>query len=122
MIAHARNTAPAECCGLLVGNGRRIDEAVSTRNADTRPTRFLVDPQDHLRLIRTVRGTGREIVGAYHSHPHSAAVPSPTDIAQAWWPELVHVIVSLAEAEPEVRAWLIEAGAVREVPIVRATG
>lgn len=79
----------------------------------------MVDPQAHFALIRRLRGTDREIVGAYHSHPHSSATPSRSDISECWSPELVHVIVSLEGVEPEVRAWSIVGGTVGEIPIVQ---
>lgn len=111
MIAHAREEAPNECCGLLAGRGGRVDECVRTRNLKASPTEYLVDPADHFAAIRRLRAEGRSVVGAYHSHPRSSAVPSPTDVREAHYPDFVHVIVSLAHAdEPEVRAYTIRDG------------
>lgn len=108
IVEHAKRDAPNECCGLLVGSAQAIDQAVETRNARSSPTRYLVDPEDHFALIRTLRGTSREIVGAYHSHPASPARPSPTDLAEAWSDDFVYVIVSLSDAQnPVVRAYRI---------------
>jgi [CysO sulfur-carrier protein]-S-L-cysteine hydrolase len=108
IIEHARREAPSECCGLLVGQDESIERAVPTRNAAASRSRYLVDASEHFALIRELRGTGREIVGAYHSHPASAAIPSPTDIAEAWSADFVYVIVSLEEeARPDVRAFRI---------------
>jgi [CysO sulfur-carrier protein]-S-L-cysteine hydrolase len=120
IVAHAREDAPDECCGLLVGTADRIDEAVRTASLERSPNRYQVDPAAHFALIRRLRGTDRAIVGAYHSHPRSAAAPSPSDIGEAYDPELVYVIVSLANVEPEVRAWRIAEGIASEVRIVRA--
>ena len=119
IVAHAREDAPDECCGLLVGTADRIDEAVRTASLERSPNRYQVDPAAHFALIRRLRGTNRAIVGAYHSHPRSAAAPSPSDIGEAYDPELVYVIVSLASVEPEVRAWRIVEGIASEVPILR---
>jgi proteasome lid subunit RPN8/RPN11 len=117
IVAHARRDAPNECCGLLVGAG----DLVPTRNAAASPTRYLVDPSEHFALIRELRGTAHDIVGAYHSHPASAAVPSPTDIAGAWSADFLYVIVSLEhEARPDVRAFLIGNG--NGVPVDLLTG
>jgi proteasome lid subunit RPN8/RPN11 len=121
IVAHAHEDAPDECCGLLVGTADRIDEAVRTANLERSPNRYQVDPAAHFALIRRLRGTDRSIVGAYHSHPRSAAAPSPSDIGEAYDPELVYVIVSLASVEPEVRAWRIRAGGAVELRVVRAT-
>ena len=119
MVAHAREDAPDECCGLLVGTADRIDEAVRTASLERSPNRYQVDPATHFALIRRLRGTDRIIVGAYHSHPRHAAEPSRSDIGEAYDPELVYVIVSLASVEPEVRAWRIREGVAFEVRVVR---
>ena len=119
IVAHAQQDAPNECCGLLVGAEERIDEAVRTRNLDPGPSRYQVDPADHIALMKRFRGTGRAIVGAYHSHPRSTAVPSPSDVREAFYPDFVYLIVSLAAPDrPEFRAWRIREGAVEEIALV----
>jgi proteasome lid subunit RPN8/RPN11 len=120
MVAHARQDAPDECCGLLVGSANRIDESVRTLSLERSPNRYQVDPAAHFALIRRLRGTDRAIIGAYHSHPRSAAEPSPSDLREAYDSELVYVIVSLAGVEPEVRAWKIAEGVVVELRIRQA--
>jgi proteasome lid subunit RPN8/RPN11 len=118
IAAHARAAAPLECCGFLVGTRDGVDESVATRNVDPCPTRFQVDPAEHIRLNRRLRGSGREIVGVYHSHPLGPATPSATDVAEAMYPEFVHVIVSLAEApEDGIRAYRINNGEVATVAL-----
>ena len=74
-MAHARAEAPAECCGMLVGRDASIDEAVQAKNIGAGPTRFLVDPKDHIDARRAARRRGLEVLGFYHSHPHSPAWP-----------------------------------------------
>ena len=116
---HARETAPDECCGLLVGTESAIDEAVRTRNLEPEPSRYQVDPADHIALMKRLRGSGRAIVGAYHSHPRSSAVPSPSDVREAFYPDFVYLIVSLAApGRPECRAWRIREGAVEEIALL----
>jgi proteasome lid subunit RPN8/RPN11 len=111
LIAHAREEAPLECCGLLLGAGTRVDECVRSRNLEASETAFLVDPAEHFAALRRVRREGRAILGAYHSHPRSPAVPSRTDLEQASYPEFVYVIVSLVYAEaPDVRAYYLDDG------------
>jgi proteasome lid subunit RPN8/RPN11 len=118
MIAHARRSAPRECCGLLVGRARRVEECVPTRNIDPDPARYLVDPAEHIRLNRRLRGTGRSVMGVYHSHPRSPAEPSPTDIAEALYPEFVYVIVSLASSGTEaIQAFRIVDGNVGRLDV-----
>jgi proteasome lid subunit RPN8/RPN11 len=116
IITHARAKAPNECCGLLVGHGEKVDEAVPTRNLRQSPTGFQIDPTDHFAALRQTRAERREILGAYHSHPRSAAAPSATDVAEAHYPEFLYLIVSLADATPDVRGYHIRSGAVEAVP------
>jgi proteasome lid subunit RPN8/RPN11 len=110
IIAHARASRPRECCGLLLGGNGRILEAVATRNLAESDTRFLVDPQGHIDARRAARARGLEVVGFYHSHPHSAAVPSPTDLAEAAYPRHLYLIVGLGGATPDVRLFWLDEG------------
>ena len=119
IVEHARREAPNECCGLLVGAGNVVDRAVPTRNATQSRTEYLVEPSEHFALIRELRGTAHDIIGAYHSHPASPAIPSPTDIARAWGVDFLYVIVSLEiEARPDVRAFMIGNGNYSPVGVI----
>ena len=121
MLAHARETYPDECCGLLVGDGMRIDECVRVRNVDPRPAvRYAIDPAEHVAVIRRLRGTPQSIVGCYHSHPSGPAVPSPSDVAEAYYTEFVWLIVSAHGPHAgEIGAFLLRDGAVQCLEIVR---
>lgn len=111
MIQHARDEAPLECCGLLVGTDGVIDEYVRTRNVRASDVAYEIDPSEHIATRKRLRHSGRSILGAYHSHPRSMAVPSPTDIAEAHYDrEFVYVIVSLEREPPVVRAYRVELG------------
>jgi proteasome lid subunit RPN8/RPN11 len=116
VIAHAREAAPAECCGLLVGRGDEIVAAVRARNIASEPTRFLIDPHDHIDGRRDARRRGLEVVGFYHSHPRSAAVPSETDVAEATYTGHLYLIVSLAGDTAETRLFRLEKQAFRALP------
>jgi proteasome lid subunit RPN8/RPN11 len=106
MIAHAREEAPNECCGLLIGEGLVIDECVRARNLDPDPARrYELDPAVHLEANRRLRGTRRSVVGFYHSHPRSSPVPSATDRQEAYYPEAIWIIVSLATPGGELAAY-----------------
>ena len=99
--AEAEAAYPDECCGLLVGvlNGHvyEVSRVVASPNvAEARAhDRFEVDPQVRIDLMRELRHTDQSIIGHYHSHPDHGAVPSETDLAQAYEPELVWVITSV---------------------------
>jgi proteasome lid subunit RPN8/RPN11 len=106
IVAHAREDAPAECCGILLGTASEIAEAARTKNvADDPGSRFVIDPKDHIDGRRRARARGLEVVGFYHSHPRSPALPSATDRAEAAYPGHVYLIVSLAAEPPDVAAF-----------------
>ena len=102
IVAHAREAAPAECCGLLLGRELVVAEAYRTRNGSTDPSRFFVDPKDHIRGRRDARGRALDVVGFYHSHPRTPASPSESDRAEAAYPDHLFLIVSLALEPPEI--------------------
>jgi desampylase len=119
LVAHARAAAPAECCGLLIGTADEVVDAVTARNvADDPAARYLIDPRDHLQALRAARRSGLDVIGAYHSHPRSAARPSQTDAAEAF-AEFLFVIVGLATEPPEVTGWIWADGNFAAVPLVR---
>ena len=99
VAAHARREAPAECCGVLIGDSAAIAEAVPTRNLSDNPNRFLIDPQGHMDAMRRARALSLDVIGFYHSHPHSPAHPSERDLAEAAYPDLLMMIVSVQSAE-----------------------
>lgn len=80
-------------------------------------TRYLISPREQLRAFREMDDRGEELVAIYHSHPASQPYPSPTDRAEAHYPEAVYVLVSLRTSAPEVRAYRIVDDMVREVPL-----
>ena len=107
---------------MLIGCDASIDEAVRAKNIAESPTRFLIEPKDHIDAMRTARSRGLEVLGFYHSHPHSPAWPSPTDVAEATYPEAVHLIVSLEEGAADARLFRIERGSASELPLSVVAG
>jgi proteasome lid subunit RPN8/RPN11 len=107
----ARAAFPRECCGLIEG----LREGDSVRALALRPTAnlseypdgFEIDPAVHLRLSRELRGSGREIVGCYHSHPLGRPVLSDRDRARDGTEGFVWLIAALASAAapPEFSAF-----------------
>ena len=115
IIAHAREDAPNECCGIIAGNDGSATKLYRALNAEASPYRYNVDPKDLLRIYRDIDGNGWDVLAIYHSHTHTEAYPSPTDVKLAAWPEAYYVIVSLEDdANPVLRAFRIEDGQVTE--------
>jgi proteasome lid subunit RPN8/RPN11 len=117
-LAHALEARPAECCGLLLGRGPAVMEIARVPNVAGDPNRFLLDPASHIAARRNARARGLDVVGFYHSHPRSAAVPSSTDVAEAAYPDHLYLIVGLMHAEPEARLYRLREGRFIEAPFV----
>ena len=119
IVAHAREAHPAECCGLLVGGGRRVDFAVRMPNVADSPTRYRLDDRAHIELRKNLRAftPPLAIVGVYHSHPDGTAAPSPTDVAEAHYAEWVYVIVGTRAGRSLLRAYSITGGHARRLPV-----
>jgi proteasome lid subunit RPN8/RPN11 len=95
IFRHAKAESPCECCGLLLGGNGKIESALPARNDSNDPSRYRVNPEDHFSAIHAARSLGNSVIGVYHSHLHSEAVPSVTDLTEASYPDYLYVIVSL---------------------------
>ena len=119
LLTHARNEAPLECCGLLIGTKEQVVRSARDQTLCQSPTRYRVDPVDHFEAIRTARNEGLEVVGAYHSHPVSLPQPSETDLSQANYPHFVYVIVSLVSKETEaIKGYRLRSGQATQVELL----
>ena len=83
-------------------------------NAAASPTEYLSDARSMFEAVRDMRGVGIEIVAIYHSHPTSAPVPSRTDLERNSSPDVMNLILSLQDGEPQVRSWWLEEHNFRE--------
>ncbi len=117
LLAHAREDAPNECCGLIGGNDGVAKTVYRARNAEASPLRYNLDPQDQFRIMTAMDERGEELSAIYHSHTASPAYPSQTDINLAAYPDALYLIVSLAEGEEPLRGYRIEEGKVDEVEL-----
>lgn len=119
MVRHAEEEYPNECCGLLAGRDATVERVYRMRNIRQSPVMYTMDPKEQLRVFEEIDQAGQTLVGIYHSHTHSPAYPSPTDIRLAFYPDSAYVIISLADrSRPEVRAFQIVDGTVRELEVV----
>lgn len=96
--AEAARAHPHECCGILLGRGRRIDAIRQAANVHPSPaTRFEIDPQALVDAFRAERAGGPQVMGFYHSHPAGPPVPSATDREMAAHDGRVWAIVAADE-------------------------
>jgi proteasome lid subunit RPN8/RPN11 len=128
MVAHCLAGLPDEACGLLVGSygGDEPTHLFATTNAAASAVVYEIDPKEMLRVDRAARALGADIMGVFHSHTHTDAYPSPTDVAQAADPGWHYVLVSLRDTHPVVRSYTIRDGQIGEerveVPGLAVTG
>jgi proteasome lid subunit RPN8/RPN11 len=115
VAAHARETQPAECCGVLLGTDGEVVEAVRAGNLSEDPNRYCLDPKDHINARRAARQRGLDVVGFYHSHPHSEPEPSVADLSEANYPGHVYLIVRPLAEGAKVRVFRLDQGRFVEV-------
>jgi len=120
IVGHCLGGLPDEACGLLGGDPVSGDVArcYPTRNLAASAKLYTVDPAEHLRADRDAESRGNEIIGVFHSHTHTDAYPSPTDIAQAPDPSWHYVLVSLRDSHPVLRSYRISGEVVEEEVVV----
>ena len=112
IVAHAREEPDREVCGVLGGRGDRVEIIHRARNvAETPRTRFEMDSRDIFAAINEIEDRDLDLVGFYHSHTHTQAYPSPTDVAMwraTWGSDALCFICSLMEEDrPILRAFRI---------------
>lgn len=118
MVASCLREYPLEACGILLGSPLKVSYVKSATNVEQSARIYTVDPKDMLAADRLAEQLGVELVGVYHSHTHSEAFPSPTDVTQAPDGTWNYFLVSLKRAIPEVRAYRIAEGKITETPVV----
>lgn len=115
MIEHARRELPNEACGLIAAADGRPVKVFAMRNADGSPLTYRLDPREQLAVFEEMEREGWDLFAIFHSHTHTPAFPSPTDLRQAFYPEAYYVLVSLEDGErPDVRAFRIVEGKITE--------
>jgi proteasome lid subunit RPN8/RPN11 len=121
IVAHARACKPQEMCGLLVGESGsdQVLEFHPCRNAAASAIVYTLDPKDYMRVERDADDRGLAVLGVVHSHTHTEAYPSPTDVAQAPDPNWNYAIVSLKYDPPRLRNFHIVDGQISETALER---
>jgi proteasome lid subunit RPN8/RPN11 len=123
LVAHALDGLPDEACGLIVGRfgGDRVDRFVPLRNAAASSKLYEIDPTDWAKAEDEADREQSAILGVVHSHTHSSAYPSPTDVRQAGITDpfgvLRYLILSLKHAQPSLRCFRIAGDDITEEAI-----
>lgn len=120
MVTHAKEDLPNECCGILAGRDGRVLKVYRMTNVEASPFRFSMDPSEIVKVDAEAGNNDWDLLAIYHSHTHSEAYPSDTDVRIAGgtaslWPDVRYVLVSLMDANhPQVRSFSIANGAITE--------
>ena len=119
IVAHVHAEQPNEACGLLAGEGGVVRKVYPTENILHSPVEYQMDPTQQVRLMLEIEAAGWELSGIYHSHPGGPSVPSPTDVARAYYPDSTYLILApeAATREWRARAFVIDEGRVEEVSL-----
>ena len=109
MVTAARRVAPLEACGLLGGSDGRATEVYELTNADASGEHYTMLPQEQFDAIKDMRSKGSRMLAIWHSHPETPARMSDEDLRLAYTPDVVYLIVSLADPErPDLRGYVVE--------------
>ena len=113
MVEHSRLENPNECCGILAGTGGKVTKLYRIQNSTPSPYRYVMDPNEQLEAMKDADERSLDLMAFYHSHTHSPAYPSDTDIRMATesgWVDFCYVLVSLEDSsKPDVRFFDVSA-------------
>jgi [CysO sulfur-carrier protein]-S-L-cysteine hydrolase len=120
IVGHCLSGLPDEACGLLGGDPSSglVSRCYPTKNAAASARLYEVDPREHLQADRDAESSGMQIIGVFHSHTHTDAYPSPTDVDRAPDPQWHYVLVSLRDTHPMLRSFRIASGRIDEESVV----
>lgn len=134
LVAHARELDPYECCGLLAGKEGAVTRQYRIANTVAKDAQavtvfneasvkqlghlsdkaraevaYFMDPKEMLAAFKDMRERQLDLTVIYHSHTHSPAYPSTTDVGLAYYPDAAYVIISLEnKSQPDIRAYWIK--------------
>ena len=118
MIARARAEAPNECCGILAGVNDRVIKLYRTTNTEHSPYRYNIEHQEMLAIYKEMQENRWNLLGIYHSHTHTQAYPSPTDMKSIVLPGSIYFIISLRDPDQAIiRGFHIMKGKVIETQL-----
>jgi proteasome lid subunit RPN8/RPN11 len=109
MVEHGLAAFPNEACGLLAGKDGKPVKFFAMANRDASPVSYRLDPKEQLTVFDEIEDEGWDLLGIFHTHTHSEAYPSETDLRQAFYPEALYLLMSLSDREkPVLRGFRIE--------------
>lgn len=118
IVKHAKEDSPIEACGILAGENDRVEKYYKMKNVDNSPEHFMMAPEEQFKVMKDIRVSGFRMLAICHSHPCTPARPSKEDIRLALTPDILYVVISLADTKiPMAKGFFIDEGVVTEVPV-----
>ena len=118
IVRQAKEEAPRECCGLLMGEDEIVTHHRPMKNVLESNVRYAMEAQALFQFFKDLRAANQKHLGIYHSHPASEAYPSETDVRESFYPDCAYFIVSLKNpGSPLVRAFRLLSDRVEELAI-----
>jgi proteasome lid subunit RPN8/RPN11 len=118
IVRQAKEEAPRECCGLLMGEDEIVTHHRPMKNVLESNVRYAMEAQALFQFFKDLRAANQKHLGIYHSHPASEAYPSETDVRESFYPDCAYFIVSLKNpGSPLVRAFRLLSDGVEELAI-----
>ena len=114
VVAHAREEAPNECCGMIATRNGEAVKVYRATNAAASPLRYEIDGAEQYRIQMEIYDAELDLGAIYHSHTRTEPYPSQTDVNLAFYPDALYVIVGLADGQPDVRAYQIRDGRISD--------
>lgn len=115
---HTRAHYPNESCALLIGNVQNncyiVNTIHLTQNQDFSTTKFSISSDDLIKCYSFADRKNLEVIGIFHSHPHSPSYPSKTDLKFMELNPISWIIFS--HPQNNFKAFLLES-VLKEIPI-----
>ena len=118
MLAASRAVAPLEACGLLGGVDDAVEQFYELENTDAAAEHYTMAPEAQFAAVKDMRAKGLRMLAIWHSHPVTPARMSEEDLRMAYTPNVVYVIVSLADPQsPDIKGFTVAGGTPTPVDI-----
>lgn len=117
MRQHVIQCVPEEACGLVAGSNGCSLEIYPMENVLKSPVRFLMNPEQQLRIFQLLEDRGWDLLAIYHSHPNGPPTPSDTDVAETYYSDAVSLIWSITGDDWGCRAFVFQDGSFHEIPL-----
>ena len=118
IFAQAKEGVPLEVCGIVAGKGDRVEKLYKMTNTDESNVHYAMDSKEQFAAVKDMRSANIKMLAIYHSHPETPARPSEEDIRLALTPDVVYIIISLAQQDPVMKGFNVEDNNVTEVQLM----